>query len=212
MQPHTPEEYQEEMMRLYRYRAAHPASAPAAPPEPEPEPQPTPMPQPQPVPEPTPEPQVQPEPIPAPAQPEIVPPDPPQAEQTATGFLQVITRSAGSALALPGVSVLITSGSGKQMRLIHVTITDESGETEKIALPAPEGSQSLDKDAAQPPFSTYDVSVYAAGYYRQVSEQVPVFAGITSRQVFSMIPLVSDLQAPPKPIVFQNSEPGESDR
>lgn len=101
---------------------------------------------------------------------------------------------------------------GKQMHLIHVTITDESGETEKIALPAPEVPQSLDKDATQPPFSAYDVSIYAADYYRQVSEQVPVFTGITSRQVFSMIPLVSDLQVPPKPIVFQNSEPGDSDR
>ena len=50
-------------------------------------------------------------------------------------------------------------------------------------------------------------SVYADGFYRQVSEAVPVFAGTTSRQIFHMIPLPSYLQEPPKTIVYQNTEP-----
>ena len=101
----------------------------------------------------------------------------------------------------------ITSTQGDQLQLERVAVTDESGETEKIPLPVPDASLSLDLDETRQPYSTYDVSVHAPGYYRQRSEKVPVFAGITSRQIFSMIPLVSDLQTPPETIVFQNNEP-----
>lgn len=250
--PRTPEEYQEELMRLYRNaqaaNPAPPASAssrsvptpepaptprpvpipepePAAPsepapiPEPEtqPEPEPAPVPEPVPMPEPTPapEPTIPAEPMPMPEQPVPAPemeiqPETQQrgnAPQTAIGWLQVITRSAGNARAIPGVSVLITNGTGTQMELEHVAVTNESGETEKIALPVPAASLSLDQNEKLQPYSTYDVSVYASGYYRQVSENVPVFAGITSRQIFSMIPLPIYPQEEPETITYQNTEP-----
>ena len=103
--------------------------------------------------------------------------------------------------------MLITSGSGSDMQLNYVAITDESGETEKIPLPAMPPSMSLDAQENSQPFTTYDVSVYASGYYRQISKNVPVFAGITSRQIFSMIPLPIYPQDPPETIVFRNTEP-----
>lgn len=244
--PRTPEEYQEELMRLYRTaKAANPMPSTSAPPQPVPEPEPAPMPAPKPVPEPAvptepapmpepapaPEPAPMPEPTPTPEPtvptkpapepftlPERLEPTPEMeaqpetqqrknAPQTAIGWLQVITRSAGNARALPGVSVLITNGTGTQMELEHVAVTDESGETEKIALPVPAASLSLDQNETLQPYSTYDVSVYASGYYRQVSENVPVFAGITSRQIFSMIPLPIYPQEEPETITYQNTEP-----
>lgn len=234
--PRTPEEYQEEMMRLYRTAQAtsptlpepasqkpQPMPEPSISPEPEPVPAPPPEPaippKPVPMPEPdiTPETAPEPEPMPMPEQPNAapemtdptpVPETPPvQQEQPAIGWIQVITRSAGNAMALPGVSVLITNGSNAQMKLEHVAVTDESGETEKIPLPVPAASLSLDQDETRQPYSTYDVSVYASGYYRQVSEKVPVFAGTTSRQIFSMIPLPSYTQEPPETITYQNTEP-----
>ncbi len=243
--PRTPEEYQEEMMRLYRASrqasqtppVTKAASAPAVTPE-------------------TPIPKAIPEepsanisstktdvqetpnaPIPLAAEEKLSTPAPtPQTQRsisnettletqqqeekldenptmdekngmTDIGWIQVITRSAGNALPLEGVSVLITNGSGKSMKLEQVAVTDESGETKKIPLPAPPPALSLNSNETAIPYSTYDVSVYAAGYYRQISEKVPVFAGTTSRQVFSMIPLPSYLQETPEPIVFQNTEP-----
>ena len=128
-------------------------------------------------------------------------------EQPAIGWIQVITRCAGNARALAGVSVLVTNGTEEQVHLEHTAVTNESGETGKIPLPVPAASLSLNSDETRKPYSTYDVSVYANGFYRQVSEAVPVFAGTTSRQIFHMIPLPSYLQEPPKTIVYQNTEP-----
>ena len=143
---------------------------------------------------------------------ETVPPpqleiDETSPEQPAIGWLQIITRSAGNARAISGVSVLGTNGTEQQLHLRHTAVTNESGETEKIPLPVPAASLSLDSSETRKPYSTYDVSVYADGYYQQISEAVPVFAGTTSRQIFAMIPLPSYLQESPEPIVYQNNEP-----
>ena len=194
----TPEQYQAELMQLYRTVQA---SAPPASPAPAQQP---------------PEPESLPESMTeaAPAVPLPPEPEPPQLEveeapqeQSAIGWIQVITRSAGNARALPGVSVRITNSTQQQEHLEQIAVTNESGETAKIPVPVPAAALSLDSSNAQNPYSTYHVSVYADGFYRQVSEDVPVFAGTTSRQIFSMIPLPIDLQEPPKTIVYQNTEP-----
>ncbi|MCD7958288.1 MAG: hypothetical protein LUF89_01885 [Ruminococcus sp.] len=147
--PHTPEEYREEMLRLYR--ASHIAVKSET----------------------TPKPKITPE-------PEIKPSAQPEA-QTATGWIQVITRTGMGGMALPGVSVIIVDAA--------------AGETH------------LNQDESHPPYGTFDVHVFASGYYRQISKAVPVFAGVTSRQVFSMIPLPADLTEEPEPMTFENPEP-----
>lgn len=53
-------------------------------------------------------------------------------EQPAIGWIQVITRSAGNARALAGVSVLVTNGTEEQVHLKHTAVTNESGETGKF--------------------------------------------------------------------------------
>lgn len=226
MQQRTPEEYRQELLRLYQ--SAHPRQETVSTDAPAPSPAPTP--EADTPPEPSPEspaseaPQLTAEPDPIPEdntptsdteQPELQPSaaeseqaaTEPPAEQTEVGWLQVITRSAGNARAVPGVSVRITSGTQMQEQLEYVSVTNESGETPKIELPVPAASLSLNCNETRKPYSTYDVSVYADGFYRQVSEAVPVFAGTTSRQIFHMIPLPSYLQEPPKTIVYQNTEP-----
>ncbi len=221
--PRTPEEYREELLRLYQN--AHPEKHTAetkTPSDPEVIPKPELPPEPAVLPEPeiSPEPEVIPEPK-LPAEPEILPepsisepasPTPIAAPesavtQTAIGWIQVITRTGGNGLALPNVSVVVTGGSGQALELEHVTITNESGETEKIPLPVPDVSLSLDQNEQRQPYSTYDVCVNASGFYPQTSHNVPVFSGITSRQIFAMIPLPNDAQEAPEPITFENPEP-----
>ena len=212
MQQRTPEEYRQELLRLYQ--SAHPrqetvsTDAPAPSPAPTPEADTPPEPSPESPASEVPQLTAEPDPIPEDNTPtsDTEQPEPP-AEQTEVGWIQVITRSAGNARAVPGVSVRITSGTQMQKQLEYVSVTNESGETPKIELPVPAASLSLNCDETRKPYSTYDVSVYADGFYRQVSEAVPVFAGTTSRQIFHMIPLPSYLQEPPKTIVYQNTEP-----
>lgn len=212
MQQRTPEEYRQELLRLYQ--SAHPrqetvsTDAPAPSPAPTPEADTPPEPSPESPASESPQLTAEPDPIPEDNTPTSDPEHPePPAEQTEVGWLQVITRSAGNARAVPGVSVRITSGTQMQEQLEYVSVTNESGETPKIELPVPAASLSLNCNETRKPYSTYDVSVYADGFYRQVSEAVPVFAGTTSRQIFHMIPLPSYLQEPPKTIVYQNTEP-----
>lgn len=212
MQQRTPEEYRQELLRLYQ--SAHPrqetvsTDAPAPSPAPTPEADTPPEPSPESPASEAPQLTAEPDPIPEDNTPTSDTEQPePLAEQTEVGWLQVITRSAGNARAVPGVSVRITSGTQMQKQLEYVSVTNESGETPKIELPVPAASLSLNCNETRKPYSTYDVSVYADGFYRQVSEAVPVFAGTTSRQIFHMIPLPSYLQEPPKTIVYQNTEP-----
>ncbi len=260
--PKTPEEYREELMRIYQSR--HPASpepAPAPQPEPpcQPEPQPPAPPAPEPMPEPPvplaePEPEPAPlpmepeEPMPVPVEPEPMQPSetpmpameeaaeapeeppeqaapmeqirtlprdlppgmpdvPPAVPSTANGWLKVIVRTGNNAMPLAGVTIMISSHDTGTMRLEQVAITNESGETERIPLPAPELAESFTLGGV-PTYSIYTVSAYAPGYFRQESTDVPVFPGITSLQQFNLIPmpLYADGESDTAP-PYSNQEP-----
>lgn len=99
------------------------------------------------------------------------------------GFLQILVRTAGESLPVRDARVLV-EGDAVTRRLL----TDRSGRTEQIALPAPPASNSLSagRDA---PFSFYRVTVEKDGFYKQVTEKVPVFEGIVSLQPITLIGL-----------------------
>ena len=64
-------------------------------------------------------------------------------------------------------------------------MTDASGETESMTVPSPPPSA----DQRHPASFLYDISVQAAGFYREHSTDVPVFPDVTSVQTFNLIPL-----------------------
>lgn len=202
--PHTtksPQEYQEEMMRLYRQAhptaSAVPASAPKSEPIPEPEPivptPPTP-PEPEPIPESVSMPDTSTESLPMP---ESLPPD------SAHGFLKITTRTAGSALPIPDTAVKIFRNTPQGRELCYTAITDESGETEPIRLPAP----LPDGDNRIQPYAVYEIEVFRSGYARMTSSYVPIYANITSLQSFQMLPLPSQVTDAQHPILYTNPEP-----
>lgn len=134
--------------------------------------------------------------------------EPPAEDMKSIGWIQVMTRSAKNAMAIPGVSVLITNSQDSTAKSIqYALVTDESGETEPVPLPAPDIALSLSSNETQQPYSTFDVSVSAPGYFRLISKAVPVFAGTTSRQIFSMIPLPIYPMDEPGVITYENTEP-----
>lgn len=98
-----------------------------------------------------------------------------------SGFLQILVRTAGESLPVREAAVLV-EGEGISQRLL----TDRSGRTEQIALPAPPASNSL-KAGGDPPFALYRVTVEKNGFYKQTTENVPVFAGVVSLQPITLI-------------------------
>lgn len=98
-----------------------------------------------------------------------------------TGFLQVLVRTAGESLPIRDAQVLIEGAT-----LSRGLFTDESGRTEQIALPTPSAAESLTA-GNRTPFSLYRVTVQKEGFYTQVTENVPVFAGIVSLQPVTLI-------------------------
>ena len=75
--------------------------------------------------------------------------------------------------------------------LIYSLRSDISGLTEKISLPAPAKSGSLEPGGIQP-YSLYDIKVTKNGYRDIELEGVQIFDEITALQVIDMIPLGAD--------------------
>ena len=98
-----------------------------------------------------------------------------------SGFLQILVRTAGDSLPVKEADVLV-EGEGVAKQLL----TDESGRTKQVALPAPPASNSL-KAGSEAPFALYRVTVEKEGFYRQTTENVPVFAGVVSLQPITLI-------------------------
>lgn len=217
----TPDDYMREMMELYSRSNSKPEPKPMPIPEPVtvPEPEPVPMPEPDPepipIPEPIPTPEAEsddlPQPLPLPELPQepVLPPQstvqnpvsPPENE-TSFGWIQVTARTAGNALPLEGVSVLILKQKGMDTDLLMSLVTDSSGNTPKVRLPAPPIS-----DERSQAYSTYEIRAFLPGYTRMESVSVPVFSGITSLQAFELIPLPVGTGDEQPAIINQNTEP-----
>lgn len=198
-----------------------PKPIPEPEPIPVPEPEPIPEPMPEPIPEPIPEPEPMPEaetdsddlpkPLPLPELPKepeqlwqsgknqpYVPPE----NETSFGWIQVTARTAGNALPLEGVSVLILKDKGMDTDLLMSLVTDSSGSTPKVRLPAPP----ISGERSQA-YSTYEIRAFLPGYTRMESVSVPVFSGITSIQAFELVPLPIGTGDEQPAIINQNTEP-----
>lgn len=154
------------------------------------------------------QPQVPPLPLPTPIVPPPPPPMPPAApspmppgqdlpeeEPPASapqyyGKIRVMVSTARGARPVPGTTAVISRESDEKTHLHALQITNESGETPLISVPAPPPSE----NQKNPAYYGYDISVYAPGYYREASMQVPVFPNVISMQSFDLIPLPAGIQ------------------
>ena len=110
-----------------------------------------------------------------------------RAESTGVGYLVVKVSTARGAIPLENASVNIRGAEAVNSGIILSQTTDSSGQTERIALPAP--PRILSESPGYPlPYALYDVDVFLEGYYGQSFKDVAVFDSVTSIQPAVMIP------------------------
>lgn len=132
----------------------------------------------------------------------------PLDENMSVGYLIVETSTALGALPIQGAVVNVNSTNGNSPVNIAVE-TDNSGRTERLALPTRAGYLSLTPEN-KTPYSTYTIQVYANGYYPYEVSDVPIFAGVTSLQSARLIPLSaydSNAVYPRENTTVRNTEP-----
>ena len=104
----------------------------------------------------------------------------------AIGYLLIQARTAHDALPLSGAQIWITDG--KEKNIYHLT-TNESGETEKIALETLDRSLSLDPNFQGIPYISYHVLAFANGFNSVHISGIPILEGETAIQPIEFIPM-----------------------
>ena len=113
---------------------------------------------------------------------------------TAQGYLRVITAAAESAYPVPNARISVFTRIGKKLHLSYLMVTDENGESPTIMLPAPPAGLSQEPENSTP-YASCDVRVAAKGFFPTQATDVHIFAGITTRQVFQLVPLPINYEA-----------------
>ena len=115
---------------------------------------------------------------------------------TAQGYLRVITAAADSAYPVPDARVSVFTRIGKKLHLSYLMVTDSNGESPTVTLPAPPAGLSQEPENITP-YASCDIRVSAKGFFPTQATDVHIFAGITTRQVFQLVPL---------PILYEASD------
>lgn len=126
--------------------------------------------------------------------------DEPVVDMKGTGYLQVEVTTGDGAVPVPKAAVIVTQEINGQSYLVTMKLTDRSGATDIIPLPAPSASFSEAPDPTERPFSEYNVTVYKKGFYTVPEVTVPIFDTVKSIQPVALIPLAeNELQGTQRP-------------
>ena len=104
-----------------------------------------------------------------------------ESTYTDRGSLTVSVTVANRAIPIEGAKVTVSRDTDSGEEIIRVMMTDPSGNTERISLPAPPARNSLSPGNSNI-YGKYNVRVEKDGYYKTENIGVPVFAGRTSIQ------------------------------
>lgn len=124
-----------------------------------------------------------------------------------TGYIIVNTRTGEESSPVADATVMITAIVDGRREIIASGKTNESGTSKRFSVPAPELYHSQSPDSLKRPYSLFDVSVTADGFFNARSVDVPVFSGITSVQNFSMIPVPLMMKSGDETVTYINQEP-----
>lgn len=112
------------------------------------------------------------------------------------GQLQVRVYTSRAKLPVVGATVVVTQGTSQgTFRLLTVQMTDSSGYTKPIPVPAPPLENSTEPDTQGMPFATCDVWAESPGFAMLLAEGVQVFPDTVTVQPMSLEPLLEGEQS-----------------
>ena len=121
------------------------------------------------------------------------------------GTLQINTSAAGNAFAVDSARVIIFLPLDSGNVTLYDGLTDISGLTDKVILPAPARSLSMSPDNGNVlPYAVYTVYVEHPSFVRSIFNNVPVFSGVESIQPVQMLAKVEGLNEP-EPIIVNEA-------
>ena len=116
-------------------------------------------------------------------------------------------RTGDDSSAVEGASVEVTAIVDGKRLILASGVTDESGVSPRFSLPVPDLEHSQVPGSEERPYNLFDVSVYAEGFFRARSVDVPVFSGVTSVQNFNLIPVPLMMNSNDETVTYYNAEP-----
>lgn len=111
----------------------------------------------------------------------------------AIGYLTIQARTAHDALPLSGAQIWVMDGQEKN--IYHLT-TDESGETQRIALETLDRALSLNPDFRGIPYISYHVLAFAKGFNSVHISGIPILEGETAIQPVEFVPMLGTQRIP----------------
>ena len=112
----------------------------------------------------------------------------PMQPEAFTASFQVRTTAANEALPIANALVVVSRETADGPVVQNIQLTDISGLTEPILLPATDPSLTM-QPADNIPLVTYEVQVSAPGYFRVQNNGIPLYGGIKTVLPVTMIPL-----------------------
>lgn len=128
-----------------------------------------------------------------------------------TGYLTIQARTGSDALPVGNAHVILHDTNGTAQ---YETYTDANGNTEPLALPAPDMKYTLDPNYREPAYSVWDVDVEKTGFLNLHIHDVEVVDTQTSLLPVQMLPLVDEptpkrdmhIHIPPIGLLVPNQE------
>ena len=124
------------------------------------------------------------------------------------GYLVVSVRAGEGAIPLEGALVTLRGGDATEGDAIASFITDQSGNTPRITLPAPPRINSESPNGGKP-YASYSADISLDGYFTNLYTNIPIFDTITSVQTAYLIPLPEDGSSRSKEVLLFDARTGE---
>lgn len=112
----------------------------------------------------------------------------PPRDTSGIGYMIIRTSTAMGAIPVKDAIINISNADQNNNDIIMSLRSNSDGTTNKIPLSAPPKQLSYSPNRI-PPYSLYNLEVFADGYYSKNYVNIPIFDGITSYQSVELIPL-----------------------